>query len=220
MCNFLGSCSVKSAKFDVVSTPVVSVSFLGQHFVTVQRSAPLSLSVGGSISSCGVVTRARPTYSWSLEDITAGTVTSITSASKDPSRLTISSFSLESLKSYSVTVLASAVVGSAEISSYASVQVYVAQATLVAIIAGGQFQTLTQGKALIVDGSGSYDPDLATARSSGLRFLWSCTEIEPTFSAASCGLELNTSSVKSSALQVNCWLQDVHGCRFAHNLGS
>jgi uncharacterized membrane protein (DUF485 family) len=202
LCNFFGYCGTKSLSLEVMSEPVISLAIVGPLYQSIARSASYAVGVNSSVSSCGLLSsRYQPSFSWSLFDLQSGSSVSVTSTSKDPSKLVLSSYSLSSVHTYSVTVQASVSLGTTTLSATTSSQVYVVQGSLVAVIAGGSYQGVREGSTAPLDGSGSYDQDQFNHGAVGLTFAWSCLTVLPSFSET-CAFVVNSGSQSSSVLSI------------------
>jgi hypothetical protein len=206
MCNFLDSCATLSFSFSVVSTSVVTASVVGPRYRAIQRKSSYSLTVNGTVSH-GCVSDASNfksssiTYSWSITNAATAVTLPITSTSKDLTKLVINPFSLASLSTYTVSVVASAIVSGSTLTATATAQISVIRSALLVVIAGGSHQSVRKGQLKYsLDGSDSYDPDQSNYGHQGFQYVWSCVQMAPNFSTTSCGFLVNASSHRTSTL--------------------
>ena len=182
LCNFLGACGQSSRIVSVMNTIYPTVSILGMQTRTINRNASLSLSSQAFTALCdGSLSQRNLTYTWSVSS-NGITDTTLTSESKDFSKFLLSSYRLQTNKMYTVklTVLNTNFLKAAS----ASVQVFVQQGDVVAIITEGMAAALKKGdkQKWYLHGSSSYDTDTLPASrgsASGLMYQWSCLQIKP-----------------------------------------
>jgi hypothetical protein len=186
MCNFLGACGVASSSVGVLDTAVPIVSIPGNSLITTTTKLGMTISASAKVSSCtGSQTTSSInsiTWSASLNNIAV----QVPSTSKNPYSFIVSSYVLIVGSTYSITVTAS----TGSTSSSTSVQVYVTQGSLVAMIAGSSQKSVRELESIIVDGSSSYDEDVGglTGTAAGLKFSWSCSQSLPILSSSCAGV--------------------------------
>jgi hypothetical protein len=108
---------------------------------------------------------------WSLDS-------SLVSVSSSTDKFKLSAYSLKPSSVYVVRVVSTVKVNPyVTLTSSSSVTINVQQSSLVSKISGGSSQMVRQGEVIVLDGTGSYDPDVAPTSSSqvGLSSEWSCT---------------------------------------------
>jgi hypothetical protein len=197
LCNFMGKCSQGSKRVLVQDKAVPTVTLPGASLRTVARSAQLLVSSDAYVQGClsGSRSRSDLAYSWTVS--LAGVPQAVPSLSKDPSRLRLPAYSLQvgSLYDISLKVTIAATLQS----STSAMQVYVAQGSVVAVVQQGLSRTVQVQQRLTIGGSGSYDEDQqsVTGLSAGLRYSWSCAQLEPYFSANCTGM-FTSSNVAAS----------------------
>ena len=183
LCNFLGSCGQSSRTVSVLNTVYPTVSILGMQTRTINRNASLSLSSQAFTALCdGSLSQQNLTYTWSVSSNGVADP-SLVSESKSVSKFLLSPYRLQINKMYTIklTVLNTNFLKS----SSASVQVFVQQGDLVAIIKEGVETSIKEGdrRKWSLHGSGSYDTDFPTASSSGLtyqyQYQWTCLQLKP-----------------------------------------
>ena len=149
----------------------------------INRNASLSLSSQAYTAlSDGSLSQQNLTYTWSVSSNGVADP-SLLSESKDFSKFLLSPYRLLSNKMYSVklTVLNTKYLKS----SSASVQVFVQQGDVVAVISEGIIATVKEADTQLwsLHGSSSYDTDTPVALrglvSTGLTYQWSCLQIKP-----------------------------------------
>ena len=183
LCNFLGSCGESSRTVSVLNTVYPTVSILGMQTRTINRNASLSLSSQAFTALCdGSPSQQDLTYTWSVSS-NGVTDTSLASESKSPSKFLLSPYQLQTNKMYTIklTVLNTNFLKSAS----ASVQVFVQQGDVVAVINEGTTAALKIGdkQKWSLHGSSSFDTDTPVASrassSSGFAYEWTCLQIRP-----------------------------------------
>ena len=179
LCNFLGACSQSNQKVSVLSTIVPVVTIPGSSLRTMKKSNVLSVLAQAQISVCegdsnDIVPLA---YSWTIYEgnrLDASLVTT----SRDPSRLLLNAYSLNVMTMYRMVVTVFTGFQSAQ----SSIQVYVEEGEIKAIIKGGlATRSLRVGDAMSIDGSLSYDEDVRdiVGTAAGLLFEWVCMQSSP-----------------------------------------
>lgn len=175
LCNFLGSCASASKKVTVLFTLVPTATIVGPSLRTVKRSASLSLQVQASLPSCGGAASSSASLSYYWVVSKDGTPQfSLTSSSRDPSRLLLPPYSLSANTLYEVSVTVSAAGQSTTISSKAFVSV----GSIIPVIDKGLNRSVRVGQSMTIDAVGSYDEDV-TGGSSNLVFNWACVQTSP-----------------------------------------
>ncbi len=182
LCNFLGSCGESSRTVSVLNTVYPTVSILGMQTRTINRNASLLLSSQAFTSLCGgSLSQRNLTYTWSVSS-NGVTDTTLASESKDFSKFLLSPYRLQTNKMYTVKlkVLNTNFLKSAS----ASVQVFVQQGDVVALISEGFAAALKKDdkQKFSLHGFESYDTDtpvLSRSSLSGLTYQWSCLQIKP-----------------------------------------
>jgi uncharacterized membrane protein YgcG len=191
LCNYLLACTSASHQFVVVPYAVASVAFAGASAKTVYRMNATTLTALGNYSqACGTSSASGNSlypigYSWQVTKTSSQAVISVSSGSKDPASFTFAAYSLESLTMYTVCVVFYVYVSTVNtLSSSACTQVYVSQASLVAVIGGGIYQSVRLGEDAVLDYSGSYDEDQDESYDSlSLSAEWSCSNIAPVYNS-------------------------------------
>eukprot|EP01039_Chlorochromonas_danica_P009601 gene9601-10612_t len=208
LCNFLSSCSTATKKLTTLSTIAPSISILGPSVQTVYRRDGMTLLTQSSLSLCNDSNSKgmKLSYSWSIVN-RGGLPLMLSSTSRDPSRFVLPRSTLQVSELYTVRVNVSVLGGSSHAqvaSTSSSVQIYVASGNVVASIAGGNQRSLRVGEKLVLDGSSSYDEDLASIDPSTLQYSWSCMQISPMLNDSCSGVFNGTSfaSSKSSSAVV------------------
>ena len=182
LCNFFGKCSQASKRVTVLSTVVPTVSIPGSSLRTIKRSQALSISSTGSVKQCDSSASYIPLqYSWSIYKGTVADVT-LSSTSKDPSKLLLAAYSLQKSTMYKMEVTVTALSQSAT----TNMQVYVIPGDIIASLVGGTTdRNLRPSETLQLDASKSYDEDIENTygSSAGLKFAWSCVQLQPSLSS-------------------------------------
>jgi len=180
---------------DNPNLPLVSIA--GPSVVDLIPSDILSLTTSSARASCAVGTSAL-TYSWTVSS-GGSVVSSVHSTSASPSKLLLPAYTLSTQTLYTVTftALAAATTTPAAypaISASASVTVRVGKGTIVAVVPGGSFRSLSaQAGNLTLDASTSYDqsyPRGSVVVGQTLSFHWSCRTVSAATYGASCADKL------------------------------
>lgn len=171
--NFLSGTASTSASFfygGAPSTP--SVTILGAGERTLATSDVLSLIANASLSRCQSVANLSTSLniSWTVQQ--ESSLVSLSSTSKNPRTFSLPKYSLSAGSTYVFTVYVSTAVAP-RATAFASVRVYVSSSPIVAQLSGGDERSISNNTWL--DASSSYDPDVASAQRSSLRYTWSCT---------------------------------------------
>ena len=186
LCNYLGTCSQSAKYVEVASSIVPVVTIPGLSLRTMKRSSVLSIGSKGSISRCDETSTAVAiSYTWTISR--GDTVLSLSSTSKDPSKLVLPAYSLQANALYTVAVSATADGQTAQ----SSTQVYVTLGDLIAVVKGGTTsRTVRVGESLSLDASASMDEDLqgVVGTAAGLSFAWSCTQLQPSLVSSCSGI--------------------------------
>jgi hypothetical protein len=190
ICNFLKKCSsVTTHALRVISGDIPNVSISGVKSRSVFRRGRLELTANAFTAFCGQSTSTKfLEYRWSI--FVDGGATNVTSISKQPSQFILPGYSLtpQSLYNVSVTVYSSI----SGLSATSVVDIFVDQADVKAVVAGGSVQSLNAGSSIVLDASSSYDDDIdgVTGLDAGLNYQWSCLLVQPVVDASACGVEL------------------------------
>jgi len=195
MCNFANYCDVG------LHTVVVSqstVMIIGPKFRTVKSNEDLTVF---SENLFKINTEQSFFYKWNILKNGA-----VISSSKIKGEFAtnkyfhIPPFTLLSSHVYEIELVASCPYSSVSIRD--QIIVFVETANLVALIDGGDFQTIVAGKFLTLDGSNSFDEDVDRSpivgdafvgKGAGISFEWSCNQVLP-FIDSSCGLQILSSN--------------------------
>ena len=181
LCNFFGQCSQASKRVTVLSTLVPTISIPGSSLRTIKRSQTLSISSLGSIQQCGTSASYIPLqYSWSVYKGKALDA-SVFSASKDPARLLVPAYALQTNTLYRMEVTVTAL----SQSSTTSIQIYVESGDIIATLIGGSSgRNIRPFETLLLDGSKSIDEDVQGlfGMNAGLIYSWSCVQLLPELS--------------------------------------
>ena len=178
LCNFFNKCSQNSKRVTVLSTIVPTVTIPGSSLRTIKRSQSLTISSIGSVKQCDSSASYIPLqYSWTIYKGTTADIT-LSSSSKDPSKLLLSSYSLQKNTMYKMEVIVTA----SSQSATTSIQVYVSAGDIIASVSGGKSnRNVRPSESLTLDASKSYDEDIENVygASAGLLFTWSCIQLQP-----------------------------------------
>ena len=140
-------------------------------------------------------------YKWtiSLNDVID---TALVSSSKDPSKLMLPAYSLQTGMLYDVSL--SVTMLSSLKSSRTFAQVYVQPGSVVAVVTGGLERSLRFKSSLLIDASSSYDEEVrdVVGVDAGLSFSWSCMQISPSFSST-CDATLSVTAMSPTAISVS-----------------
>lgn len=182
LCNFLGACGQATVGISVVEASVPSLSILGPQRLTVTRPAQLELTSSTFISSCdGLSTGYDLNYTWALLDASARADVSMV-LSKSSSQLLLPPYSLSVGHTYTAVVTVRDIAGSMQWAS-SSVYIFVKPSKLVALILGGDVQSIHFNSNHSMVATTSYDPDQPGYGNVGLQYKWTCSNANTTASA-------------------------------------
>jgi hypothetical protein len=186
LCNFIGGCNTDHRMVRIVSDLIPTVTILGSSEREMTRSQSLLLVSSVQRFSCNDSGSKlhELKYNWKFFNLPhLREVASVKSISKDPSRYSLAPFSLQSNRSY----LVSLEVIYSNITISATVLLKVNIGRVKAVIAGNSQQMMRIGDVFNVDGSRSYDEDKEGLKASnaGLTFSWSCSPYT-NFTTSSC----------------------------------
>jgi hypothetical protein len=228
LCNFLGQCSTSSKKVTILATIMPTISIAGANLRSLKRFESLSLKASAEVSSCDGSSSSSTgiSFSWNIYEGT--TLKQLQSTSKDPSRLVLPAFSMQTNSIYRVEAIATYL----EQSSHVSTQISVVSGNIVPVVLGGLQQAMRVESSMMLDASGSFDQDKANVfgKNAGLVYSWSCTQVEPSLypdcenifdQTAYLNQELASSSINLQALstasdfvaQILLTIQDESGSR-------
>jgi hypothetical protein len=202
ICNFLGGCNTNQFTMKIVESFIPTATIVNP-LSTIVRSQPLLLLSSIQKTACNTSLNVNNLqYIWTVFRISktiAGTEIPenlIKSSSKDPSRFTLNSYSLQSNQSYVFHLLTKYL----NSSSTTSVQIDVKIGSLRAIIKGNNQQAMRVGEIQNLDGSQSYDEDKESLKgiSAGLKFSWSCSLVSMTSTDSVCSNIFNATLFQSS----------------------
>ena len=162
--NFLGATTSTSMKTVVSadkSSPLLTI--IGSPYQTITSSQALSILSTVSLSSC--VASMPVKYKWVVE--LNGQSTAIISTSSDPRTFSLPSYSLKVDNTY--TIILNATAGTS--STSASVEVYVAQGPVTAVVKGGYAQSIPVDQELVLDASISQDANIQQSKNSTLLYM-------------------------------------------------
>jgi hypothetical protein len=161
--NFFGlssSSTVSVAVTDNSTVPLLTI--IGPAYRTVFTSVPLTILSIGSLSTCAAATAV--SYKWTVKR--DGELTSLSSASQNPTTFSLPSHTLQVDKKYEVIITATA--GSS--SASASTVVYVSRGSLTAAVVGGYSRSIPVDKVLLLNASLSTDADVISQNQSNLSY--------------------------------------------------
>jgi hypothetical protein len=178
LCNFLNKCGQGKLRVTVLSNPLPSISIPGPAIRNSARNVPLSIKSYGTIQNCdGTTTSTGRDYSWTVSQNNVPVI-NIISQSFNPTILSIPAYKLSVGLLYDIQLTVTIL--STLQSSKTLVQVYIQSGNLVPRIKGGSNYNIRFGdKALLLDGSQSYDENTNSA--ADLIFAWSCVETSPEY---------------------------------------
>ena len=162
--NFLGASTSTSVKTIVSadrSLPLLTI--IGSAYQVITASQTLSILSTVSLSSC--VPPMPVKYKWFVQ--LSGQSTAIISTSTDPRTFSLSSYSLKVDNTY--TIILNATTGTSTASE--SVQVYVAQGPVTAVVRGGYAQSIPLDQELILDASISQDANVQQSKTPTLLYM-------------------------------------------------
>ena len=190
LCNFLGACGKAALRIVVgnVTGAAFALQRSGASLLTVLPRVPLTVQTRPVLSACNSSTDGAEVRTAAVTAAVRWTVLAangsaleVRSQSDDPFVFYLPPYSLVAGRQYTV-------VGSASISApvprsaSTSFAVVVQSDVLEATISGPATRTLPVGSSLQLDASGSLDRNLPRDRagvSAGLRFQWSCVQVDP-----------------------------------------
>ena len=181
------------------------MTILGQQLRSLSSSSGLLLQAQASLPSCNGTSIFLSSSSSSSSTISMSLSwmvykdgvydPSLTSTSRDKLKFKLNSYSLKPLSLYRVEVIVTNLLSENQASSKYSIDISVVQSMLVAQIQGGLSRYLRLGSSMLVDGSGSYDPDVPVGNlrvlssNSLLSYEWDCSQTYPILSL-NCDLNL------------------------------
>jgi hypothetical protein len=181
ICNFLGKCGRGQTTVQVIGSLLPNVQVGGSSILTVNRGDSIDLKASAYVPSCSddSISRTGISFSWGvyLDNVLQ---TKISSTSRNPYKLTLDPYTLNSGNTYEMR--ASAVYDAQGTSSYQVVQVIVEEGDIMAVISGAVSRSIKIGEQIAVDASGSYDLDLpedSRADDGDLQYEWSCETLKP-----------------------------------------
>jgi len=186
LCNFLGSCSSSSRRISVLTNMSPSLTIPGAALLSIKRKDALSVAAQGWWPRCEGVAFPPLSYTWSIKNaITNASQSGVPTLSRDPARLLLNSFALQTGGLYKVSVSATATgtAGGSYSTAMASVQVLVETGDIKVMVGGSTRRTVRLGELLSIDASGSYDEDFPIGAGPQLRFSWSCMQSFPSISS-------------------------------------
>ena len=178
--NFLGGSTAQSSSVTVSgdrNQPAVSI--LGSGYQTMVSSASLKLVGTATLSSCAAASSTL-SYTWSLFNATGKAIptSTIRSVSSDPTRYTLSPYTLSVGNTYIVTLQVQSLMGSKVLAAATtSASVFIASGAITAVVKGSSGTATRQVSAtstLVLDASTSID-DNAPLGQAKLIYHWSCT---------------------------------------------
>lgn len=186
------------------SSSIPSISMVGSNDRTMNNGDALTLMVTGKVSACS--DDVSLSYQWYIYQDTAY-ITSLSSSSNDPRKMTLDAYSLAVGSSYRFTVIVTTNSGQR---ANTSCDVLVESGLIHSVIAGGSMRNLPVDKAFTLDGSGSYDDDVQLSLyansmdSYPLTYAWSCVYGSMTRYGVRCDAEtFGASGVSAGSRTVN-----------------
>ena len=191
LCNFLKKCSpVATHMLRVIHDEVPNVSILGLRIRNIFRRNELWLRSNAFSTFCGSRSSSKGLeYTWSI--IKDGDLTDVKSTSILPSDYILPGYTLKPLSVYNVSLTVYSNV--TKLSSTKTVDIFVGQGNIKAVVDGGSIQSLNLGTFMILNASSSYDEDVnsATGLAAGLNYQWSCVLQKPVVNTSLCGVEMD-----------------------------
>ncbi len=182
VCNFLDSCSESIHVLKVSSSSALrpQVRILGSSTQYSYVYSAITLQASASVTDCdGNLIYSGIKYSWSVYDVNNNDL-DITNQAKSDSKFVREAYSFDANTKYYIKVTATYT--SEGTSATYKILLSTLTGDIVPVISGGSYQTVRLGHELTVDGSGSYDIDLADKSLSNLNYTWSCVTISPAYS--------------------------------------
>ena len=177
--NFLGGSTAQSSSVTVSgdrNQPAVSI--LGSGYQTMVSSASLKLVGTATLSSCAAASSTL-SYTWSIYNATGRVtpISTIRSISSDPTRYTLSPYTLSVGNTYIVTLQVQSLMGSKVLAAATtSTSVFIASGVITAVVKGSSGSATRQVSAsstLVLDASTSTD-DNAPLGQAKLNYHWNC----------------------------------------------
>ena len=206
LCNFFMVCGNGSYLFVVDAEELVPiVSIIAPYQQSIHRKDVLSLTTHAILQRCdGHLAYSTFEYTWLVypngydETIAGGgALTSISTTSNDPGILQVSPHVLLANYFYSIEVSVLDIYTLQTVVS-PSVLVFVVPGNVVGVIAGGTQLSMRYLSTLEIDGSESYDEDVAGGASdSNLTYKWTCVQTAPSYSVT-CPFSHDSGSTSSS----------------------
>jgi sugar lactone lactonase YvrE len=205
LCNFLGACSQGTTKVTSLSTTIPTVIISGNKNREISLSNGLILSSDAYMSTCeGVHEKTSLAYSWIVYENELEI--SIKSESRDAAKFKLSPFVLKFNILYSIKLTVTNTIES--VSASTSISLTVKPYELVAVINGGDAQSIGILTDFFIDASGSYDADQINFGNVGLKYSWDCITIYPIYSEE-CGIFLYTETMHTPILKMLPIVEDI-----------
>ena len=178
--NFLGSSSTGSFDVSVIDLAVPIVTIAGPQLMTMYRKDYLKLISNAYLVDCtNSSSKDSLLYDWSIssDDVKL----SLRNQANSESSFILNPWSLTVGELY--TVMLTVTSSSGLTSASTTVQVYIKQNDIVAVIGGGSQQSIKIGSStLSLDASNSFDRDVASFEQAALSYRWSCVTTAPILS--------------------------------------
>ena len=180
LCSFLGECGTQNAVVTVLDQIIPLVTIFGPTVLTVHRGDELSVAADAYVSVCNSTTVQRSDINL-IWTVLANGVNNpyIVSTSRQTSMFLLPAFTLSVNTLYTIQLQGMYTVSHS--TALTSIQVFVEQGSLVALVAGGTRRGVRLGGNVSIDASDSYDPDqlAVTGSAAGLLYSWSCMQSLP-----------------------------------------
>ena len=153
------------------------VTILGPRNLNIYRWQPLLLT--SNVTFSYFVNSSQKVYNWKLYE-GANYLSDIRSISVDPTTFKLPRYSLDALKSYTLSLT---VFSKSSPSEYATAYVTVStgQAGVAAVISGGMSRSVSLLSGVVLNGSESVDKDYVSSK---LNYSWSCVQLSPAYQGA------------------------------------
>ena len=202
--NFFGQRSTAQVKVTVsASLGIPGLTIAGGSSVSRFRRQAISVFAIGTAPKCGSDVSSLLSFTWRLyKGVTY--LPSITSTSLDQRYFKLDPYTLDRLTAYNLVASVTLGAGSAATTTTSSIALQIGSSGVQATIEGGASRASSTRESVTLNGGNSIDLDSETASDSVLTYLWTCSEVSPSF-GADCltGNMMNTSQLVIASSQLS-----------------
>eukprot|EP01038_Epipyxis_sp_PR26KG_P013964 gene13964-18730_t len=204
LCNHMDICSSAVHQVFATSSTTAIAVIRGLSYRQIKRKQSIVLKGDVYSTNQSLIGATDKIYYWSISD-NKGNIIQASTSSNTNHRFMISAYTLKAEKTYQVTFTVFSM--SNYTSSTASSIIEVTTSNIVAVIAGGKFQSIREGGYLMLNASTSYDEDqnptwsmnekCGVEQRSELSYQWHCQSDFLSSYNSSCGVKLLSSTDSS-----------------------